>query len=382
MNKKTLKLFITSLPILSLGHVALAGSVGNDFQKLSPIGSSIDYTVIEPSATIKSGKLNSGILVDYSTNVLPVIESEQELQSIGSINDSILSSHIFASYGLMKNTEIGIYMPTILTNSSDSNAYQGDILSSGFSYIGAFAKYKIWSNSKYGLALGTHLGTDLMASNPYIGDASPVYLTTYAAADAKFSKLKLAVNAGYKYRSTGDAILDETTGESPIEPIASEFIYGAASNFKISKKRLITAELFGTIGLGSGLDNSDRSSASMELLSSYKQSLNNKLSVTAGAGTEILHGVGSADLRFFAGISLKTDVPSFGRKTRGKTKVAKKNPARKSSAYQDDYFYKDDNFESYEPIKNEETSNEKIETYNFEVTDLPSFDGPSDFTLE
>ena len=102
MNKKTLKLFITSLPILSLGHVALAGSVGNDFQKLSPIGSSIDYTVIEPSATIKSGKLNSGILVDYSTNVLPVIESDQELQSIGSINDSILSSHIFASYGLMK----------------------------------------------------------------------------------------------------------------------------------------------------------------------------------------------------------------------------------------------------------------------------------------
>jgi hypothetical protein len=381
--KKSTKIAILAAVGL-ISSQSLANTIGNDFQKLNPIGSGINYTVVEPSETIETGTLNTGILVDYSTNVLPVIEANGSEQSITSVEDSIMSSHIYASYGIMKDLELGLNLPMILTQSAGSDEnYQGEILSAGVSYIGGFAKYKLWSNSKYGIAIGTHIGTDLMTSNPYIGDASPIYFTTYVAADAKFELIELAVNAGYKYRSNGDAIIDEEFGVAPIEPIPGEFIYSAAANYKFSKNKSATLELFGSIGMGAGLDDSDRSSSSAELLGSYRQNLSNRYGLTAGASTEVLHGVGSADLRFFAGFSMKTDVPSlsgFG------SSSSSSSGSNVSSSKTDDDVYSVPSYESApentykEDLKSEEP--DPSGEYNIEESELPTFDDPDDYSIE
>lgn len=353
---------------------ANANTIGNDFQKLNPTVSGIDYTVVESSKTIEKGKLKTGVLADYSTNVLPVIEQGEGTQSITSVEDYMLSSHLYAGYGLLDNLEVGVNLPFILTQSDDETSeYKGQILSGGLSYMGASAKYQVWSNFMYGLALGVNIGTDLMTSNPYIGDTSPVYFTTYAAGDAKFDGIKIAINAGYKYRSTGEAIYSEETLSTPIEPFSGEFIFSGAGSYELNRKSAMTLEIYGSIGTGTGLDDSDRDANSVELLSSYKQDLGSNLDLTVGAGTEILHGVGSADLRIFAGISMEIGVASS----------SSRSSSAKQSSSTDEDVYGQPSYEepSYEETEKVEEPVESEGTYNIEETELPTFDDPEDYSL-
>ena len=143
-----------------------------------------------------------------------------------------------------------------------------------------------------------------MSSNPYIGDTTPFYFSTYAAMDAKYDSMKFAANLGYKFRSTGEAIEDENYFNPPIEPASHEFFFSGGLNFPISKQGEITTELCGSMLLGDFADSSDRESYSAgKYLASYKHELRSGIALNGGLGTELMHGVGSADLRLFAGIS-------------------------------------------------------------------------------
>ena len=385
---------------------AAANPIGNDFQKLNPTANGIDYITVESSKTTETGKLNTGVLVDYSTNVLPVIEQDESDQSLTSVDDYILSSHFYASYGIYKNFEVGVHLPFILlqsTTEDEESDYKGEILSSGLTYMGVSAKYSIWSNSVYGVAAGVNLGTDLMTSNPYIGDTTPAYMTSYVALDANYDKIKFAVNGGYKYRSTGEAIFDEYSGGTPIDPVSSELLYSLGLNYEVDRRTSLTTELFGSVNLDSEYDDSDREPYSSELLGSFRLETPQGYNVDLGASTELIHGVGSADLRIFAGISYQFKVPSLGNGSSRSTKRSKRyeRPTRKSTpSYSAPNYYEENDDAVYSnPAYDNAPSNQYLEEsskkskksqgvdysddpYTIEETELPTFDDPQDYSLD
>lgn len=384
-NSKSILALQISIACLAAqtSSTAWSNTIGNDFQRLNPITSGIDYISVEPSQTLEQGKLNGGMLLDFSTNTLPVIEENSNEQSIGSIEDTLLSSHFYAGYGLLPDLEVGLNLPLILTQSAGNEEdFRGEILSAGASYMGVSSKYRLWSNSQYGVALGGNLGTDLMESNPYIGDTNPVYFSFYAAGDAVFGKVKMAANLGYKYRSTGDAIFNEELQTTPIDPVSSELLFSLGANYSLTQRKALVGEIYGSSSLDAGTDLSDRGATAVELLAAYKEQLYRGFSYSAGIGTDIAHGAGTADLRIFAGISYQMDV----------TKAS--SGTKMPSSRQDDEVYglpdePDYSFEAPEEQEEmeatpQEESPEQVEpeNYNIEETELPSFDDPYDYSLD
>ena len=92
------------------------------------------------------------------------------------------------------------------------------------------------------------------------------------------------------------------------------------------------------------------------------------MNISAGAGTDLSHGVGSADIRIFAGMSYEFKAPKLPKFGSGKTQ---KNNKKQN---QTDGFYDNDYYEAPE-------ESEPEESYIIEETELPSFGNMKIFQL-
>ena len=105
----------------------LAANTIEMISKSSIPANGIDYVTVESSSTTKPGKIRTGLLLDYSTNVLPVIDEPETTQSITSVAVSLINAHI-ASYGVIKNLEVGLHLPMILSQStSEVDSFKGEL---------------------------------------------------------------------------------------------------------------------------------------------------------------------------------------------------------------------------------------------------------------
>ena len=91
-------------------------STGNNFQKLSPSSSGVDFITTESSYPTRVGHIVFGTTLDYGLFVMPVV-NEEGIDPSGS-QDNLTSAHSYVAFGFNKDIEFQLKLPMILYSQS------------------------------------------------------------------------------------------------------------------------------------------------------------------------------------------------------------------------------------------------------------------------
>lgn len=308
-----MKHLLPSLPC-GLSHIALlvclglipaplySLPLGNDFLRLNPNASGVDFINIESSFTTPYDSVVIGSMVEYSLGVQPVIR-EPGIEVTPSL-DSVLTAHQSLAMGVLPNFELSARFPIVLRSETlDHPSDKGALTAEGFSYLGAGGKYRFLKRGPYELSFAAEFGTDLMKDNPYTGSTVPFMSSLYFASTADYSPLIFGVNVGYKFRTTADPIVNPATGQTPISPVPHALLLGLGLSYQTLTLGSVVVEAYGSHNFPeSDTSLTDRLSTSVEVLFAYSYIFRSGLGVKAGTGTEVFRGPGAAQLRIFAGL--------------------------------------------------------------------------------
>lgn len=293
------------LPVGLSAAKALGNAVGGDFQIFNPNYSSLDFLSVEPARTLAPGQVTFGGFLDLGTNVVPNLEVRDTEPSRTKIDDTLLSSHVQVGYGVIRNLELGAALPLVLTQSSSSSNYRGEITKSGMSFFRLGAKYTFLTSGTFNLAGMLDLGKGMMKDNPYQGENGSSTVTALLALDSVYREFGFGFNLGYKMRTKSSEVVDPDTGKVPVEPMSSQMIWSGAIRYDLNgKNHALVTELTGATAIGDMVDSSDRGNSSGEVTFTYRHLLGNQIKIFGGLGTEVLKGPGSAGLRFVAGATM------------------------------------------------------------------------------
>ncbi|MEZ4741998.1 MAG: OmpA family protein [Bdellovibrionota bacterium] len=294
------KIFAISMSII-LTNDAFSNVIGGDTQNFNPNSDGIGFITVQSSQTLPQWSLNLGAFLDHAINTLPVFETVDGEQSRGTVNDSLTSLQLHIGYGLLKNWELGISLPYVLTQSVNSNQdYQGEFADNGLTAVSIDSKYHLWNNDRFGLAVIGSINANEIQDNPFAGKEAGPTINLELAGDVKLNKHLFAINIGHRFKKPGK----KNAIDDPIDPIKNQFIWSGAANFAIDNTNYIVSEFYGSVPTNNTLNKSDRTNSSAEILASYKKIIPTmQLATYAGIASELMHGLSSPDWRLFAGIN-------------------------------------------------------------------------------
>jgi len=278
---------------------AQANVVGSDTQNFNPTTSGLDFVTVHSSETLKPGVLNFGFFLNYAVNSLPYLNSNSG-QTRTNFNDSLLGADLNFGLGLMRNWDMGVSVPQVLSQSVDSNTgARGQFAENGLTEVRLNTKYRVWGDDSRGVALIASANFNQTQDNPYVGRGGGPTFNFEAAADQTFGDIAVGANLGYRLRDPGTPIPG-----IGILPIEDQFIASAAASylFRDYDTKLIF-EIFGAVPTSSGNDNFERQQSSLEALLGAKYDVNPHLAAHLGGGTELIHGQSSPDWRIYAGLN-------------------------------------------------------------------------------
>ena len=337
--------------------------LGNDFLRLNPGASGVDFINVESSFPTPYDSLVLGSIVEYSLGVQPVL-NEPGIELESSL-DSVLTAHQFMAMGLFPNFELSLRFPIVLHSESlEHPSDKGMLVAEGLSYFSVGGKYRFLKRGMYELSLGTEFGTDLMKDNPYTGktETIPFMSAVYIASTADYSPIILGVNIGYRFRTTGDPIANPATEKTPISPVPHAALMGLGVTYQTRNLGSFVLEVYGSHDFPEIQDDlTDRLPTGIEVLFAYVKLLKNGIGLKTGVGTDLFRGAGTAQLRVFAGMDYLIDT---GKLPRLKEETNPKNPQLKSRP-------KDI------PLKEYYDTPEEEEDENA----LPTFEDPEDVSL-
>lgn len=369
---------VTLLAILSTTPSPLkALPTGNDFQRLNPNTSGIDFVSLESSHPTPKGSWVLGSVIDYSLDLQPA--TVQPGIKLKTSDDSIVTAHQFFSLGILPNLEINGRLPIIVFSESLSHlSDKGEIQGPGLTYIALGAKYRFLKKGPYEMALGGELGTDLMEDNPYIGAITPFISSVFLTITTDLEPVLFGVNLGYRFRTTGPSIINPNTGSAPIAPRPHTLIGGAGLTYQHKNLGNLSAEAYGTHDLALPQeDQTDRHDTAVEILATYHNLLQSGIGIKIGAGTEILQGPGSAHLRFFAGVDYLlnlSDYPIFKEPKKKTDSPSTQEEIEEQLPDFDDVSPEDFDFGDNDPVDTpEDLYGEEDEEEKIEAESLPSF---------
>jgi len=290
----------TLLSIL-LTPVANANVVGGETQNFNPTTNGAGFITVQSSETLPQWTLNIGGFLNHAVNTLPVFEQVDGEQSRSVVNDTVTGFEVHAGYGVMKNWDLGISIPNVIAQSIDSeDDFRGEFSATGMTSIGINSKYRVWNNSKMGVAIIGSANFNQLQDNPYVGEGGGPTFNIEVAGDYKVGKNLFAINLGHRFRSPGTEY--DSTG--PVRPLKNQFIWSGAGSFAVDSSKYIVAELFGSVPTQDAPDDSDRLESSAEGILGYRHLVHKKqVALNAGLGTELVHGHSSPDWRLFAGVN-------------------------------------------------------------------------------
>ncbi len=278
-----------------------ANVVGSDLQNFNASPSGVDYVTVHSAETLEPQYINLGLMANYSINSLPVFSDEDKAQNNLNVNDTLLTTEVLASYGLTSNLEIGLGLGVLLKQTVNHNdASKGFYRGQGVTNSRFHAKYNFWHKDTQGLAFISSVNFNHIKKNPYLGDKnSPIYQLELAY-EKRWLGMDNALNFGYRWRNPGQQLVG-----SMIEPTRSQLLFSLGSNYLITAiDTKLIGEIFGSRPAGkSATGSSSRQASSLEGLFGIKYDQSSNLALHFGAGTELLHGVASPDLRLYAGIN-------------------------------------------------------------------------------
>lgn len=323
-----LKRFVATASLsMFLTHAATANVVGSDTQNFNPTPSGLDYFTVRSSKVLKPGTFSLGLFLDGATNTLPYIDdpaydnSDAHNASRTKINDTVVGADAHVAYGVIENLEIGLNLPQSIHQKVKSENYHGQYANVGNTDIRLSGKYRFLGDDSYGLAAVTTISLNRMKENPYTGEKNKALYSLELVADKQIDKLSIAGNLGYRWRG------GEDIQAAPVDVFGNQLIMSTAVGYKLeSIHSEAIAEIYGSSFTGDADKFADRKPSAAELLLGMKYFQNEELTWNYGIGTELQHGIATADMRLFAGVTW-----TMGQKQVAVTKIVAtpKAPARK-----------------------------------------------------
>ncbi len=317
MKQKKIARIVISVAPAFFAISALANVIGTDLQNFNSTTNGLDFVTVQSSKTLDPGVLNLGLFFNYGVNTLPYFEGTAG-QNQADIRDSLTGMDANLGLGLMKNWDVGISFPFILSQSVDGLGTHGQFAQNGWTEFRANTKVRLFGGPTGGVALIGSMNLNQIENNPFVGQsAGPIY-NLEAAGDIAIDNLALGVNAGYRWRNPGTAIVN-----SSVEPFRNQMIASMAASYHIpSADTKLIFEVFGSMPAVSTTFDSDRKQSSLEALLGLKYDITSRLAFHFGGGTELDHGTATPDWRVYTGINY-----TFGPLWEQKQNVKQTEPA-------------------------------------------------------
>jgi hypothetical protein len=249
---------------------------------------------------------SAGLMVNYAYKPFVVVscasEDDCEESSPGRedipVVENLVTADAMGSFTPIPALQIGLRVPVTYVkgqglNEEGSADEESGIESTGMGDIELDGKYRFYGDVNDPFVLGGGafvtgpLGT-ATAEGAYIG-SSTVTGGIRAIVDGRAGPLAYALNLGGLFAESGRVGTTE---------VGSEFQYAVGASYAVSPVFQVLGEVFGSTRF-----TANRGENAMEgLLGVRLLPMNGALSVTAGAGTGIIEGVGSPKLRAFLGV--------------------------------------------------------------------------------
>jgi len=302
----------------SLSSGALANTIGTNSQLFNPATSSSDFVTVQSSKVMERGWYSIGLFLNHASNPLPY--KDTEAQSRAKSNDSLTGMDAFVGYGVLPKTEIGIVFPFIVNQEVKEDETRGEYEQKGNTEVRALLKHNFVQRSEFGLSGIVSGNINRTSEDPHSGaNTSPAY-NLEVIADMPVGDMLFATNLGYRYRKKGEKIEGALT-----DSIGSQYMVSVAAKYQVNSKFSLLAETFAGKPVDKIEHETDRKTESAEALIGARYKTGKDTWAHAGAGSELLHGYGTADWRAYVGI-----VTEFGPgKSKGRKSVAMKNPKKK-----------------------------------------------------
>lgn len=285
-----------------LTPVATGNVVGSDTQNFNAITSGLDFVTVHSSETLKPGVINFGLFINQAYNTLPYFD-DNEQGGRTSFSDSILAADLNIGIGLLPHWDIGFSAPQMLHQQVDGDGFRGQFAANGNTELRLNTKLRLFGTDEYGIAVVGSTNIDRIKNNPYTGENAGPTTNLELVMDTTIKNVALGLNLGHRWRKPGKKI----ESAAPIEPIGNQMIASAAFSYLFTSiDTKLIFEIFGSRPSESESENSDRLASSAEGLVGFKHDFSTNIAGHLGAGTELIHGRSSPDMRVYAGLNYTT----------------------------------------------------------------------------
>ncbi len=311
----------------TVGSTAFGNTIGTSSQLFNPATSSSDFVTVQSTKVMERGWYSFGLFLNHASNPLPYKDSGA--QSRAKANDSLTGMDAFVGYGVLPKTEIGIVFPLIVNQDVKEDETRGEYEQKGNTEVRALLKHNFVQKSHFGLSGIVSGNINRTAEDPHSGaNTSPAY-NLEIVADMPIGDMLLATNLGYRYRKKGAKIEGALT-----DSIGSQYMMSLAAKYQINSKLSVLAETFAGKPADKINHETDRKTDSAEALLGARYKTGKDTWAHAGAGSELLHGYGTADWRAYIGF-----VTEFGPgKSRSNKTIAMKKKKKKKQVFTEDVY--------------------------------------------
>ena len=321
LNKTIGLLLIATMFVMN--GIAHANVVGNGTQNFAPTTGFHDFATVNSSDTIPGRSFHLGLFVNNASNTLPY---GQDVEGDSKKSNQLTGADLIFGYGVTDRLHLAVSTPFIVNQQmdDDSNTHS-QFAKEGNTEFRFHCKFKLLGKRDHsGLAFLLNATMDRTSENPHRGENFGLTYVPELAADLKIKSFLFSANLGYKIQDKGEVIEGAL-----FEPFGNKILYSAAAGLLVNKKRTkLYVEIYGDRPVGEVSTDSDRKTESLESLLGAKHLVKEDLSLNIGAGTEMVHGVATPDLRIFAGLNyLISPAPKATRK------IAKAKPFKKKKKF-------------------------------------------------
>lgn len=327
LNNDVNKAFIAIVATLWTG-VASANIDGSDTQLFNAALSAKDYVTTKSSSTIGSGNYSIGLFINHANNTLPYFDHKNNSDKTDrskTVNDSIISGEILATFGLTDFWDFGVGIPYIIAQQVESEDYHGEFIKPGNTGVRATTKLNLYKGENLGISWAASLFQDRTKNNPYTGSPqSPAY-TLELIPEWRSRIFSITTNLGYKWRKPGDSIKD-MDGNTPIQPTLNQTLASMGVRIHLNKSWDIITEAYGSQSENEFSKLSERKNLNSEALFGLQHHINKHITAHAGISSEIEHSVSSSDMRFYAGLHWSSQRENLRRTIKQNTNKKARTP--------------------------------------------------------
>src|SRR5882724_8859722 len=265
-----------------------------------------NFLTIEGADVPEHKRLSFGLTLNFQSRPYSLFTTGTSMGTSYLI-DHQLAGELDAAIGLFDRYQIGVGLPYTAYLTGDAadamgEATGGSLHENGLGDMRIEAKAQIATlgdDDQYSLAAsgGLTLPTSKSVSDAaYLGDKS-VTGRIKAIGMVSLGKVRAAANLGLLFRGTSYAFATQ---------LGHQMLYGAAASYDLDHRIELILELFGRSGLGA-FDQFYTDVNPFEVDVAGRWGVTSMVSVLAGGGKGLGTGIGSPQLRLFAGVQFNPD---------------------------------------------------------------------------